>query len=475
MPGPEHIDDEAKEYRLDPLRSKLDRARAVVLRRLNLFGVQYAERFDSESVGNRDNLTEAWRVRWTHATTATVEAAGIRGVTLPQASEAAVSRMRHTDSDDEVDLLTLHPATLLMRLAAAAECGLPALTTKILNRIDGPFVQSASTAQLVEAASWLQRIAAGHIPGLPIREEDAALPDVGVFRQTDLLNPLPLIEAAVRQLDGLRGSEQSADVVTIIELASLIRGDNTELFGLLPSLKSWLTRTRRAGSGRMQGAAWGTLAILAAIDTQHLSPVQSSWYDGASHAEGRKSLRDRLAGMIVPLLPLVSADPDWLGGLEQRLETSPDDHFLSRLPAIRGGFQALTPNDRARLLRDRLQILQPEGTAAGGHRRIDDPVLLASATAADRAGRAAIAELLPQLTLRDVTQTKADSSEKRISEPPGEIPLADRWRLVLGVQGSESPRARRVASTLDQLYGTSTSEGAGGRADFSRAGTRRRH
>ncbi len=471
LPGPDEIDQDAKDFRLDPLRSKLDRARAVVLRRLNLIGVQHAQRFDTESVGHRDNLTEAWRVQWTHATSATVEAAGMRGVTLMQASEAAVARIRHTDSDDDVDTQQLHPATLLMRLGAAAECGLPELTKRILQRVDGDFVQSASTAQLVEAASWIQRIAAGHIPGLPIRDEDAAVPDVGVFSNSERLNPLPLVEAAVRQLEGLRGSDQASDVITIVELASMIRSDDpassaNELGSLLPSLRWWLTRTRRNGSSRMQGAAWGTLAMLAVVDIDRLSRVQSGWYDAASGGEGRKNLRDRIAGMIVPLLPLVSADPAWLSGLEERLASSPDDHFLSRLPALRAGFQSLAPNDRARLLRDRLLILQPDGPAARGHRIIDAPELLAAATTADRAGRAAVADLLPELKLRDVTRTDVEATARSISEPPGEIRLADRWRLVLGVQGSTSPRARRLASTLDQLYGTSTSEGTGGRADL---------
>jgi hypothetical protein len=252
LPGPDEIDEAAKELRLDPLRSKLDRARAVFFRRLNVIGVQYAQRFDTESVGDSDNLTEAWRVQWTHATAATVEAAGIRGVTLVQASQAAVSRLRHADSDDDVDTQSLHPASLLMRLAAAAECGLPALTGDILSRVDGTFVQSASTAQLVEAASWIQRIAAGHVAGMPIRDEDSARPDVECFRHPELLDSVPLITAALRQLDGLRGSDESADVMTLVELASMIRSDDQtqsahSLLTLMPALKSWLVRTRRNG------------------------------------------------------------------------------------------------------------------------------------------------------------------------------------------------------------------------------------
>src|SRR5439155_27278575 len=111
--------------------------------------------------------------------------------------------------------------------------------------------------------------------------------------------------------------------------------------------------------------------------------VLASWYDGASAGEGRGQLRSRLQGLMVPLLPLVSSDPDWLSGLESRLVSSADDEFLARLPALRGGFQTLTPADRARLLGDRLAVLEPGGPAATAARPIDDPVSLACATAAD--------------------------------------------------------------------------------------------
>jgi uncharacterized protein with von Willebrand factor type A (vWA) domain len=175
---------------------------------------------------------------------------------------------------------------------------------------------------------------------------------------------------------------------------------------------------------------------------------------------------------MVPLLPLVSSDPDWLSGLEDRLASSADDEFLARLPALRGGFQILTPVDRARLLSDRLAVLEPNGPAATTSRPMDDPVALACATAADRAGRAAIARLLPDFSLRQPGKSDAQAALIRISEPPGEIILADRWRLVLGVQGCNSAKAKRAASTLDQLYGASTRPGREQRKDLAgRGGT----
>ncbi len=222
----------------------------------------------------------------------------------------------------------------------------------------------------------------------------------------------------------------------------------------------------------MQGAAWGALAMLAQVTVDRLAAVLESWYDAASTGEGRGQLRSRIQGLVVPLLPLVSSDPDWLSGLEQRLARSADDEFLARLPALRGGFQSLTPTDRASLFSARLAVLEPGGTAVTGARPVDDPVSLACATAADRAGRAAIARLMPDFSLREPGSGDAHAAMIKISEPPGEIRLADRWRLVLGVQGCNSAKGQRAARSLDELYGASALAGRGQRDDLAgRGGT----
>jgi Mg-chelatase subunit ChlD len=468
LPGPDAMDEEPRELRLDPLRSRLDRGRAVLFRRLNLVGIHYAQRLDTEGIGNRENLTEVWQVQWTGATTATVEAAGIHGVTLVQACEAAVRRLRHPDAADGNDD-DQHPATTLERLSAAAECGLSGTVKTLLAQLDGPFLRAASAIQQIEAAAMMQRIAAGHLAGLPLREDDAAPPDVELFEvSAELLNTQPLLESALRGFDGLRGSDNPADVVALVDLTAMIRADESS--PLLPALKSHLARMQRDGSPRMQGAGWGALAMLGAVEVDRLNAVLEGWYDGASTNEGRGCLRSRLQGLMVPLLPLVAADPDWLGGLEGRMASSPDDEFLARLPPLRGGFQSLTPVDRARLLNDRLAVLEPRGPAATGARRIDDPEMLACAIAADRAGRAAIAKLLPELQLREPGKTDAHARVFRVSEPPGEISLAERWRLVLGVKGCNSRKARRAASALDQLYGASCGADRGQRADLAAGG-----
>jgi hypothetical protein len=478
LPGPDAIDAKPRELRLDPLRSRLDRGRAVLFRRLNLVGIHYAKRIDAEAIGNRENLTEVWQVEWSSATSATVEAAGIHGVTLVQASEAALRRLRQPDAADNETPEYQHPKTTLVRLSAAAECGLGNAVKGLLAQLNGSFLHTASAADLIEAASVILRIAAGHFAGLPQREEENAPPDVELFEaRPELLDAQPLLQAALRGLDGLRGSDQPADVVALVDLTAIIRGDlqqgrreTRSLSPLLPVLKSHLVRMRREGSPRMQGAAWGALAMLGHVAVDRLSAIVTSWYVGATTEEGREQLRSRLQGLMVPLLPLVSTDPDWLSGLEDRLASSQDPDFLAKLPALRGGFQSLTPSDRARLLRDRLAILEPGGPAATASRPIDDPTSLAGAIAADRAGRAAIALLLPEFLLREPGRSDAHAARIRISEPPGEITLADRWRLILGVKGCTSAKGKRAASTLDQLYGSSVPAGRERRADLAGGG-----
>ena len=477
LPGPESIDEEPRDVRLDPLRSRLDRARAVVLRRLNLVGVSYAERLDSHTTGRREHLTEHWRVQWTHTTSATVEAAGVHGATLLQACEAAVLRLRHdhaacADAEFAGDL---HPASTLIRLHSAAECGLHSILQAVLPSVQGSFLQAATLSSLVDAACLLQKIGAGHVAGLPMRREDEALPDVSLLELSNaLLSLRPLVDAALRSVHALRGSDDVKDAAAIVELAAMVhsegepRSDGADLSVLLPPLRSQLRRLQREASPMLQGVAFGTLALLGDVDVDRLGVAEAGWYDAASSSEGRRQLRTRLAGLLVALMPLASNDPEWLQGFHQRFSSSPDGEFLARLPALRGGFESLNAADRARLLRDRLALIEPHGPGPTGARRQIDPKDLHEGTLVDRFGRAAIVALLPDLALRDPERTDAFSPAAPIRQPPGELSLADRWRLVLGVRGCEHPQARAVASTLDQLYGSSERLGRGRQEDLAR-------
>lgn len=110
---------EPEDLRLDPLRSPLDRRRHVALCRLRACGVPYGTQQESIGVGGVESLTVGWRVMFTPSTEAMVELAGLRGVTLRQASTGAL-RAEHARRVAE-DRLT---ALALVALAeAAAEAG----------------------------------------------------------------------------------------------------------------------------------------------------------------------------------------------------------------------------------------------------------------------------------------------------------------------------------------------------------------
>ena len=481
LPGPDAIDQAPRELRLDPLRSRLDRGRAVLFRRLNLLGIHYASRLDTEAISSRDNLTEAWEVQWTSATAATVEAGSIHGVTLVQASEAAVRRLRQAgaaDSDDDLPE-SQHPATTLARLSAASECGLGNSVKTLLEQLDGPFLHTASAAQLIEAAAILQRIGAGHFVGLPLRSDDVAPPDTELFDAPPvLLDAEPLLTAALRGLDGLLGSDDPADVVALVDLTAIIRADlrsgtegSRESSPLLPAVQSHLVRLQREGSPRMQGAAWGALAMLAQVSMDRLSAILASWYDGASTGEGRGQLRSRLQGLLVPLLPLVTSDPEWLSGLESRLASSADDEYLVRLPALRGGFQTLTPADRARLLSDRLAILEPGGPAAAGatHQRSGLVRGCDRRRPCRTHGHRSTPARLFAPRAQEERCPRGDDSHQRTTggDFPGRSLAAGS-----GVERQPQAKAQRAASTLDQLYGASARAGRGQREDLAgRGGT----
>ncbi|GAA3300402.1 hypothetical protein GCM10020218_092080 [Dactylosporangium vinaceum] len=76
LPGPGTA---ARDVRLDPLRSELDRRRDVALRRLGVCRIPYAEHTAVEGAGGVDALTTRWRIEWTPGTEAMLDVAGMRG------------------------------------------------------------------------------------------------------------------------------------------------------------------------------------------------------------------------------------------------------------------------------------------------------------------------------------------------------------------------------------------------------------
>ncbi|MGC4982140.1 vWA domain-containing protein [Streptomyces sp. DT193] len=468
LPGPD--DHAAREVRLDPLRSALDGRREVLLQRLAVCGAGYGETVAVAGTGDAAALTTRWRVSWTPAVPVRLDLAGMRGVTPALAAEGTLRETFRRESADGGPTC----AHVLAALGAAARCDLPSLVSERLADAAALFPATATLPELLAALDLLEALCRGHLPGTGPDTRQAA-----AELATDLL------ESAVRTLPGLAGSDRPEDTAALVELAS--RAGEHRLGLRMDDALGTLART---GSPLVQGAALAARVLLDLDDATVLGARTAGWIDTATGPEARHALGRRLGGLLGGAAALLQSAPTALDPLLDRVDTLTDQDFLDRLPALRAGFDTLTPAGRDRLLHtvterlgDRLDLSL---TAS--------PRLLALWTAADAAGRAALHTLdLPAGT--DTAQAgdpgirvvpgrpktaghpasapsapthSAATAATAAPSAPLRITPTDRWRLLLGRETDKLPQhARRYAHALDELYGTGRGEGS---ADLGREG-----
>lgn len=450
----------ARDLRLDPLRSDLDRRRELLLRRLTVCGVPYAEAKEVVGAGGAEALTSRWEVRWTPATAAMLTAAGVRGVTPAQAAEGVLRERRRGERDEGGPTA----AQTLDGLERAAECGLPVLADERLDDVADVLPRAGTLPELLAGLALLDRLRAGHVPGLaPGADREARASAVAEL----------LTAAAVRQVDGLAGSEDPADAHALLELAR-----RADLLGGI-RLADALGRLAADGSPLMRGAAGAVRVLLGQEDARVFGDRVASWVDGATDPDSRTALTARLSGLLTAAGPLLEAAAPALEPLLTRVSELADREFLDRLPALRGGFDTLSPAARDRLLsavEERLgapRVAETDGT---------DPAALAVWTRADFTAREALGSL-GLLGPPPVPEGGGGGPGGTAEPPPGFLakapaaesavsPLlapADRWRLLLGRRADRLPSsAGPLATALDELYGSGRGEGS--RGDLTGAG-----
>ncbi|MFI5764078.1 DUF5682 family protein [Streptomyces sp. NPDC051563] len=461
LPGPADTGPAARDLRLDPLRSDLDRSRELLLRRLTVCGIPYATSTPVTGAGAGEAVTTRWEVRWTPATAAMLTAAGIRGVTPAQAAEGLLRERRRAEQDDGGPTA----AQSIEGLAEAAACGLPALADERLTELGEVVPATGTLPQLLSALGLLDRIRAGHVAGLG--------PDPDHAARSAAAGEL-LTSAAVRQVDGLTGSDDPDDARALLELAH-----RADVFGGI-RLTDALTRLACDGSPLMSAAAGAVRVLLGHEDAHAFGTGTASWVDAATDAATRTALTARLTGLLTAAGPLLETMAPVLDPVLDRVTDLADTDFLDRLPALRGGFDTLSPASRDRLLtavEDRL------GDAAGPFTDTDgiDPAALALWTGADLAARATLAGLgllppalpadpdargpyaTPPPDGRHGPAPSGASAGKDAPAPEYILAPADRWRLVLGRRTDQlPPSAAPLATALDELYGNGRGEGSRG-------------
>ncbi|QYX82150.1 vWA domain-containing protein [Streptomyces akebiae] len=489
LPGPE--DPASRELRLDPLRSALDGRREILLQRLAVCGAGYGESVEVAGTGDGTALTTRWRVSWTPAVPVRLDLAGIRGVTAALAAEGTLRETFRRESADGGPTCAL----VLTGLRAAARCDLPALVADRLADAAAVLPAAATLPELLEALDLLEALRRGHLPGTTPEGRSSAA-DLAV----------DLLEAAVRALPGLAGSDQPEDAAALVALAS--RAGEHRL-GL--RMDDALGTLARSGSPLIQGAALAARVLLDLDGAAAVGTRAAGWIDTATGPDGRLGLARRLTGLLSGAAPLLQSAPTALDPLLDRVDTLTDQGFLDRLPALRGGFDTLTPAGRDRLLGtvterlgDRLDLSLtaspellalwtaadaagltavnslrlPVGTAPAGSAEstavaqsptvtpspdaMDGPKALTGVSAAGTAtAPAAAGSPATDGTLRAPIDGQASVSLLRLSP-------TDRWRLLLGRESEKLPQnARRYAHALDELYGTGRGEGS---SDLGRGG-----
>ncbi|MGX1116327.1 hypothetical protein RKD37_001690 [Streptomyces ambofaciens] len=439
LPGP--ADPDARDVRLTPLRSVLDARREILLQRLRECGVGYAEPVEVSAAGEGSALTTRWRAAWTPSVAARLDLVGVRGVTAAQAADGTL-RENHRRAA-EAGRVT--PARIVALLGAAARCALAGLLQDVLAEAERLLPDAARLPELLDALDLSESLRRRHLPGTtePVRARAARLAGL-------------LLEAAVRVLPGLAGSDEPEDAVAVVALAVRSAEDRLGL-----RLDGELYALSRTGSPLLQGAAQAARVLLDLDGSDLLGARLAGWVDTATGPEGRHRLERRLTGVLLAAGPLFETASTALGPLFERVETMSDRGFLDRLYALRGGFRALTPEGRTRVL------------ATVSDRLGDRPDLRLPAPA-ELVGRWAAADgegyaLLRDLGLADLVPASAPEPAEAApaSAPPTRRPAAgaghgavvrrigpaDRWRLLLGRGTAQLPAdLRRYAHALDELF-----------------------
>ncbi|MFD6941120.1 DUF5682 family protein [Streptomyces goshikiensis] len=445
LPSPR--DPAPREVRLDPLRSPLDARREVMLQRLLVCGASYGEQLAVAATGDGTALGTKWRLSWTPSVPARLDLAGVRGVNAAQAAAGTLRDVARRAAAEGGPT----PAQILTGLAAAARCELPELVDVRMDEAAAVLPETAALPELLQALELLEGLRRGHFPGTSAEALAAAGELTG-----------ELLEAAVRALPGLAGSDDPADAGALVALADRAAGRHLGL-----RIDSALAELSDTASPLMQGAALAVRVLLDLDPAAGLGGRAAGWIDGAVTPGARRALARRLGGLLTAAGPLLQSSPAALTPLLDRVDGLADQAFLDRLPALRGGFDALSPAARGRLLDTVTERLGD---------RVDvsldaPPALLALWAAADAAGLAAL-KSLPLPARATGTAGAAGPGDPAAPAAPGatgrgpaaadqRLAPADRWRLLLGRQRDRLPAdARRYARALDELYGAGRGEGA---------------
>ena len=461
----------SREVRLDPLRSDLDGRREILLQRLLVCGVGYGEPIEVAGTGDGTALTTRWRLAWTPGRPGPARPGG------RTRRDRGPGRRRHPAGDlpPGVRGRRAHLRADPRRAARRGPVRPARRWSPTASPTPPPCCPPAATLpELLDALDLLEALRRGHLPGTTAEGREPG-------RRTGR----HLLEAAVRALPGLAGSDQPEDAAALVALASRAGEHRLGLrHGRRPG------RPSRAPVRRsIQGAALAARVLLD-LDGRRHPRRAGRRLDRHRHRPRRPPSRWPACSPACSAAPapLLQSAPAALDPLLDRVDDLADQGFLDRLPALRGGFDTLTPAGRDRLLRHRDRTARRPARPGAGRlarapgpvdrRRRGGPGARSAPCACRPAGSREVAHgratappagpCRPQEAATGAGHQDAESRDRRAAsrEPtptarrraslPGR-PVAAAARP--GDASGFRPDARRYAHALDELYGAGPGRG----------------
>lgn len=408
LPGP---GDKTKQVTLEPLRlnsdgDSLDTRREVFLHRSRVAGVAYAQQVNVVGVGGAQAVSTRWKLTFDASTEATLAKAGGFGVVLAQ---AAAGKLRSRRPGKDAD-----PEMLVIGLNDASQAGLLREFDWWLTAAASVLPTTAGMKTLISALETLANVRSGAVAGMLQMGEQRTEAVTEVLHQ--------LADAAIAHVVGIKGSNDPSDARMLAGIAAL-RFDGLGL-RLTQSLDSFLDDA----SPLMQGVATALLHRL-----EQLPQGTPGFSERVRSTTDLSALRRWITGFIVAAPEQFNDDPELLADLREGVENLDEAQFVARLPGLRGGFDDLSSAERERIL----HALETETATPA-----QVPV-----------GK------LEQWSIEDKA---AWERLQRLGLSSMRLDPAQRWALVLGRRRYQlaTPEQRRLARSLDQLYGNGSGKGS---------------
>ncbi|WP_341837537.1 DUF5682 family protein [Chitinophaga pollutisoli] len=313
-----------KDYLLD-LRKENDLERSVFLHRLQLLGIEWAQRSEA---GGKGTFKEQWRLQWDPAYTIEIIEKGVWGNTVAEAAARfVVAEAEGTGSLPKVSQL----------LSATIPAELPDAVETLIGMLNNLSAASSDVMQLMEVIPPLVSISRyGNV-----RKTDAVMvTDIATGIITRICISLPNACNSI--------SDDAAQ--TLLELLYRMN-DAVNLLQQPATTAEWQQMLRMVANGRQTAPVLAGYSTRLLVDAQLLKdePLVRAFNFAMSHATAPAIAAAWLEGFLKGSGTLLLLDPQLWQVVNNWVATLDENNFNQVLPLLRRTFAHFTHAERRRL------------------------------------------------------------------------------------------------------------------------------